>query len=190
MRRSIAGPFTRDLCALQFVVLALVGFALLTVACSGESAAEVSVLEAPDDGAKHIAPGESHPPYSTVPATSGPHWSTPPVAGAPLGGPVRWGIYNEPIADEALVHNLEHGGIGLHYDCPSGCPDVISRLRKLVPANSSQFVMSPYPKMQSRIAITAWRRVMYMDDVDEAKIRGFITAFKDKAPESVKGNLF
>jgi hypothetical protein len=29
-----------------------------------------------------------------------------------------------------------------------------------------------------------------MDDVDEAKIRGFIKAYQDKAPESVKGNLF
>lgn len=178
MRRSFAGLF------------ALV---LISVGCGGTATATaepVLIPVTPDDGAEHIAPGEAHAPYSTIPATSGPHWSTPPAAGAPLGAPVRWGIYEEPIPDEALVHNLEHGGIGLHYDCPSGCPDLVSRLRKLVPPNSSQFVMSPYSKMQSRMAITAWRRVMYLDDVDEAKVRGFIKAYQDKAPESVKGNLF
>jgi hypothetical protein len=174
VRRSIAGVF----------VCALVAFAVVTVACSG------AVPEAPDDGAQHIVPGQAHPAYSTAPATSGPHWSTPPVAGAPLGGPVKWGNYGEPIPDEAQVHNLEHGGLGLHYDCPSGCPDVVASLRKLVPSNPSQFVMSPYAKMQSRIAVTAWRRVMYLEAVDEAKIKGFIAAYKDKAPESVKGNLF
>jgi len=163
---------------------------LIVAACRGAPTEEVSVPEAPDDGAQHVALGASHAPYSTVPATSGPHWSTPPAAGAPLGAPVRWGIYDQVIPDEALVHNLEHGGIGLHYNCPQGCEDVVNSLRKLVPSNFSQFVLSPYPDMQSRIAVTAWRRVMYLDAVDEAKIRGFVDAYQDKAPESLEGNLF
>ena len=174
MRRSFAGLAT---------------LVLITVACAVSEVA-VSVSEAPDDGANHVLPGEAHPAYSTVPATSGPHWSTQPVAGAPLGSPVKWGIYDAPIPDEALVHNLEHGGIGLHYDCPGGCPDLVASLRKLVPSNPSQFVMSPYSNMQAKIAVTAWRRVMYLEAVDEAKIKGFIEAYKDKAPESVPGNLF
>lgn len=185
VRRSIAGVFT-----FARIGPAFVAFALLAVACGAPAVAEVSVPQAPDDGAQHVLPGAAHPAYSTVPATSGPHWSTPPVAGAPLGAPVKWGIYNEPIPDEALVHNLEHGGIGLHYDCPSGCTDLVASLRKLVPSNPSQFVMSPYSNMQAKIAVTAWRRVMYLEAVDEAKIKGFIKAYKDKAPESVKGNLF
>lgn len=184
MVRLLAGWFAGPI---GFTVVALL--AVVAIACGGSTPA-VSVPEAPNDGADHVVPGSQHAGYSTVPATSGPHWSTPPVAGAPLGSPARWGIYTEPIPDEALVHNLEHGGIGLHYDCPSGCPDVVGALRKLVPSNSSQFVMSPYSNMQARIAVTAWRRVLYLDAVDEAKIRGFIAAYKDKAPESVKGNLF
>lgn len=43
--------------------------------------------------------------YSTNPPTSGDHV----VNEAP------WGISTQPLPDRALVHNLEHGGIVLHY---------------------------------------------------------------------------
>lgn len=143
-----------------------------------------------DDGAAHIAVGVPHGPYSTVPATSGPHWSTKPAAGDPWGAPARWGVYAEALPDEVLVHNLEHGGIGLHYNCPVGCPDTIEALKGFVPANLSQFIVSPYTGMKTKIAVTAWRRVIYLDDVDADAIRGFIRQYKGKAPENVPGNMF
>ncbi len=127
--------------------------------------------------------------YSVTPATSGPHWigpSTP--AGVPA--PARWGKYDKEIPDEVLVHNLEHGGIGIHYDCDSDCPDIVAALENLIPSSPSQFVLSPYSGMPNKIAITSWRHHLYLDVMDVEKIQQFINKYKNRAPESVPGNMF
>ncbi len=142
-----------------------------------------------DAGNAHIPAGTVGTGYVTRPATSGPHWfdsETP--AGVPA--PARWGIYDDPIPDEVLIHNLEHGGIGLHYDCPNGCDDVVAQLEDLIPRNRSQFIMSPYSGMESQIAITSWRHHLFLDDFDEEQILDFIDAYQDRALESIPGNSF
>jgi len=137
-----------------------------------------------NDGRGHIPVGASRPTYSTIPATSGPHWVTPPgTNGAPLGAPVQWGIYEQVIPDEALVHNLEHGGIGIHYDCPDSCPEILEDLQQIMPSNKFQIVMSPYRRLPSLIALTAWQHVIYLENVDEDKIRDFIEAYQNRAFE-------
>jgi len=78
---------------------------------------------------------------------------------------------------------LEHGGIGLQYNCPKGCPDLIDQLRQSVPQGFTQFVLSPYPSMDRPIAITAWHRLLYLDSFDASKIKAFIDAYKNKGPE-------
>jgi hypothetical protein len=144
----------------------------------------------PDDGRGHI---EGNVPntdaYSVIPATSGPHWagSTTPV-GVP--SPARWGRYDGVLPDEVLIHNLEHGGIGLHYDCAEGCPDIVKALDDIIPRNPSQYIMSPYPGLPSKIAITAWRHHLYLDEVDTEEIRRFIDEYQDRAPESVQQNQY
>ena len=75
-------------------------------------------------------------------------------------------------------------------DCPGGCDELVTQLRGLVPADPSQFIVSPYPDMPAPIAITAWRHHLYLAEFDEAAITSFINQYKDKAPESIKGNTF
>ncbi len=145
---------------------------------------------AQDEGAGHVAPGDPHTPYKTKPATSGEHWQTAPMTLAPYGSPARWGFYDEPLPDEVLIHNLEHGGIGLHYNCPDGCDDLVKQFKDLVPSSKSQFIVSPYPGMPKKIAITSWRHLMYLDEFDQEKIIEFIREYQDRAPESVPGNPF
>lgn len=143
-----------------------------------------------DDGREHLdgfAPNTDG--YSVTPATSGPHWIGPETpAGVPA--PARWGIYSNELPDEVLIHNLEHGGIGIHYDCDSDCPEIVAALEKFVPSSPSQFIVSPYSEMPSRITITSWRHHLYLDEVDTEKIQQFIDEYKDRAPESVSGNLY
>ncbi len=145
-----------------------------------------------DDGRAHVNPGESHGPYSYKPATSGTHWITAPSTLAPNGAPARWGTYAEALPDEVLIHNLEHGGVGLHYDCPDGCPEILSALEDIVPSNPSQYILSPYRGIPApyKIAITAWRHHMYLDAVDRETILKFIGEYQNRAPESVPGNSF
>jgi len=155
---------------------------------SGEPG-EVSLQ--PDLGAGHIPVGGTYSGYATFPATSGFHWGgSAPSSDAPFGAPVRWGVYTAEISDEALVHNLEHGGIGLHYDCPAGCAETVAQLVGMTSAGFSQFVISPYSNMENKIAVTAWLRILFLDEFDEAAISGFIDAYRDRAPESVPGNMF
>lgn len=145
----------------------------------------------PDQGRNHIQTGRKFSGYTTSPATSGFHWGvTAPTVEAPFGAPVRWGAYAAEISDEALVHNLEHGGIGLHYNCPSGCAQTVEQLLGMAPAGFSQFVLSPYSNMESKIALTAWRRILFLDEFNHDAISGFIEAYLDRAPESVPGNMF
>ena len=129
----------------------------------------------------HINPGDSHEPYNSVPATSGPHY------GQPLA-PVRWGRHNEFIADEFRVHNLEHGGIGIHYDCPEGCDELVEQLAVIVNRSvdqGSKVLMSPYPGMDTTIALTAWTSIDKFDVFDEQRISDFILAHESSpvAPE-------
>lgn len=144
----------------------------------------------PDQGASHLPPGQRFGSYITLPATSGPHWITPPIPFVPTGAPARWGFYEQELPDEVLVHNLEHGGIGIHYNCSRACPELVQQLTGLVPPDASQFIVAPYADMDHRIAVTAWRRVLYLEEFHAAQIQFFIENYQDRAPESVPGNLF
>lgn len=144
----------------------------------------------PNDGRGHIEGNvASGGPYSVVPATSGAHWFGPTTNGG-IPAPARWGRYDTILPDEVLIHNLEHGGIGLHYSCFDDCPDVIAALDDILPRSPSQYIMSPYPNMPSKIAITSWRHHLYLDEVDTEQILEFIEEYKDRAPESVPQNPF
>ena len=143
-----------------------------------------------DQGTSHI-PGNAPntEPYLFTPATSGPHWVGPTT---PVGvpSPARWGQYEQILPDEVLIHNLEHGGIGFHYDCAEACPELVQALNDIIPRNPSLFILSPYPNMPNKIAITAWRHHMYLDEVDEDQIRQFIDQYQDRAPESGPQNQY
>jgi hypothetical protein len=50
--------------------------------------------------------------------------------------------------------------------------------------------LSPYSGLESKIAITAWRHVLYLEEFDKEKIKVFIKAYRDRAPESWIGNYW
>ena len=131
-----------------------------------------------DQGRTHLQErGESHGEYNSVPATSGWHYSD-------SGAPAPWGAYSEPLPDEVLVHNLEHGGVGIHYDCPDGCEELVGKLRPLA-SRVRKTIVSPYEGMDTTIALTAWNFLEKLDEYDEQRIADFIEAHvsSPNAPE-------
>jgi len=134
-------------------------------------------LRVPDLGTNHISRGESHEPYNSIPATSGWHY-------ADVGSPTRWGTHNEVVPDEVLVHNLEHGGVGVHYNCPKGCGDLVAKLSEIV-ERANKVIMSPYLDMDTTIALTAWNYIDNFEEFDEERIADFIGAHVNSrnAPE-------
>ena len=125
----------------------------------------------------HIVEGEPHPPYNSVPATSGWHRFD-------AEAPARWGVYDTPLTDEVLVHNLEHAGVGIHYDCPDGCDDLVAKLVEIAEPYAKTIV-SPYPGMDTRIALTAWNYIDKFEEFDAERIEKFIRGHMNSqdAPE-------
>jgi hypothetical protein len=123
----------------------------------------------PGQGNAHIpAIWSPHPPYNTDPPTSG--WHVDPIA--------PWGIHATPIPKELQVHNLEDGGVAVQYNCPQGCPELVKQLESIVKRYDKHVLLAPYPGMDRRIALTAWRRIDKFDDFDEARIERFIKSYK------------
>lgn len=89
-------------------------------------------------------------------------------------------MHTEPIPDELQVHNLEDGGVGVWYDCPEGCPDLVTQLESIVRRYGDGVLMSPYPGMDSRIALTAWNRIDTFADFDAGRIERFIRAYRGR----------
>jgi hypothetical protein len=122
-----------------------------------------------DQGNLHInLPAERTVEYNSDPPTSGPHF--------PYIAP--WGIHTEPIARELQVHNLEDGGVMVQYHCPSGCPDLVDRLKGVVNRYAEHVILAPYPGMKHRITLTAWTRMDAFDQFDEGRIVRFIKAYR------------
>jgi hypothetical protein len=136
-----------------------------------------------DAGAVHVSPGQEHAEYTSVPATSGPHY------GQPLG-PTRSGIHDQQLADEVFVHNLEHGGVAIFYNCPEGCPEIVEPLSAMVQrgvADDMELLLSPYSGMEYRISLNAWTFIEQFDEYDEDRVRAFIEAHHNSpnAPEAL-----
>lgn len=123
----------------------------------------------PGQGHRHLqSPGSPHLPYNSTPPTSGPH--VPWLA--------RWGMHRISIPWQVQVHNLEDGGVMIHYRCDESCPDVVSALERLVAEYPTQVIAAPEPRLSSKFVLTAWERLATLEHLDEALIRRFISAYR------------
>jgi hypothetical protein len=128
-------------------------------------------------GRDHIQLGQSHPPYNSDPPTSGWHYDQP----------VPAGFYDEPLADEKLVHNLEHGHVVISYDCSklTDCDSVKAELRGLVDRFQGWKVVAvARENADAAIALTAWGRMDKLNAYDEDRIVAFINYWRDRGPEA------
>lgn len=110
--------------------------------------------------------------YDSKPPTGGPHSS--------CWG--NWGVHSEPLRPERFVHNLEHGGIALLYNCPDGCPDERRWLEQFARDNELTIV-TEYQNLDTRFGLSAWSARAYSDCLDPAFVRDFYSRRVDRAPE-------
>ncbi|HXU69635.1 MAG TPA: DUF3105 domain-containing protein [Polyangia bacterium] len=173
----------------------LVSAAIVVVAGCGGSPSRGSCSDGPpcalDCGPAVDAPpneGQLHVPeptmvdYQSNPPASGPHW---PMWQEP------WQPYPDGLPRERWVHNLEHGGIVLLYNCPGGCDDVVGELTALWQAtppdryNEQRVLIVPDSAMPHKVAAIAWGWRWQGESVDSGAIRCFMDARYDRAPESI-----
>lgn len=169
----------------------LIGLVLVMSGGPNESAGTTQ----PDDGNQHVAVGTTcrsaeapcgADPYSSLPATSGPHWDP--------SGLAAWGAYSTPQNESQVVHNLEHGGIVIWYD-PDALDDAqVAELTDFVEGQVAsglsgrfKFILTPWggsEDLGAAVAVTAWRHLLKLDAFDMDAIRAFADAnYLRHAPE-------
>ena len=142
----------------------------------------------PDEGQTHVDPSTT-PTYKSYPPASGPHYSAQGIA------PVPWQTIGT-LQEGQYIHNLEHGGIAILYNCPTGtdCTSLQNSLenyvKNLAPVEPTfgevKVVLSPYSKgMQLKVALVAWDYIEFLDTYDQALITRFYENHVDKGPEQI-----
>lgn len=186
MSRRLAGGGGLDwrIVALGGAVVVALVVVVVALLFTGGSSAYAGTIE-PDAGRTHIPDGSAGGPYTSVPATSGPHWADP----------ANWGIYttSAPLAEAQSVHNLEHGGIVVWYQPSKVSSADVTKLEQWVAAQVAsprfKFILSPWtgPDFGHPIAVTAWRWLLYLDTANTDAIGQFADAHYGKAPEPLGG---
>ena len=104
----------------------------------------------------------------------------------PVGGPhdpvwLDCGAYAEPVRDENVVHDLEHGTVWITYDPDLGEDDVAT-LAEALPQNG---ILSPYAGLDSPVVVTVWGRQLALTGADDPRLELFIDTFGggETAPE-------
>ncbi len=130
------------------------------------------------DDRSHFPTGQTYDGYNSDPPTSGPHADT----FAPTG------VSDLAVAKEMAVHNMEHAGIVVWYNCQAepaldndACDDLRDHLSQVVLQevdDGNEVLMTSYPLMDTRIALTSWGYLDTFDEFDEARVRAFITTFE------------
>jgi hypothetical protein len=134
----------------------------------------------PDEGAVHVPMGTPVS-YMHNPPASGNHWPMP----AP------WGVHTEVVPREWWVHNLEHGGIVLLYNCPSGCANDVDALTAIMNGqqpdkyNEVRMLLTADPLLPKKFAAVAWDWDWTGDTVDTGIIGCFIEARYGRGPEDI-----
>jgi hypothetical protein len=126
----------------------------------------------------HFAIGTIYNDYNSNPPTSGPH----------AAAPAQFGISDAPVAKEMAVHNMEHAGAVVWYNCnaePALSADACTQLRNQLAqvvqteiAAGKRVLMTPYEGMDSRIALTAWGFLDTFDVFDADRVSRFIETFE------------
>ena len=122
-------------------------------------------------------------PYSSLPATSGPHWNSP----------ANWGVYAMPQPETQLGHNLEHGGIVIWYDPGRLDAEAVDTLTQYVTSQTAsgvggrfKFILTPWggnAELPAPIVVTAWRYLLELEEADTGAIDEFARARYGRAPE-------
>jgi len=130
-------------------------------------------------GREHIDIGAEHPEYNSNPPSSGWHYSNP----------ARTGFYDKQIADETLIHNLEHGEIWISYH-PRVSDEVKNQLKDLA---NRYVIVTPREENETDIAVVSWTRVdafnTNINEISESdikRIKDFIKRYDNKGPENLR----
>ena len=148
--------------------------AFLEHAQAGQAALEEVTRLPEEESSGHMGPGESLR-YASDPPTSGRHsrvWVDP-------------GVYESVQPKTGLVHSLEHGMVVIYVDepTPAARQDLVA-WAGLYGGKWSGIVIAPKPGLGEAVILTAWRRLIRLDEFDPDAAAAFIDAYRGRGPEN------
>ena len=200
---SDAGNRRRALVLAAAAALALVGAVLAIVLLTGADGGgedERAALEAAGCTLNSYPALANAADHSDVPTLeTKPKWnSSPPTSGPHYGQNAVWGSYDEEVPLVQTTHNLEHGGVIIHYG-----PDVpdaeVAALRDWYADldDPNGLVISPLSTNAARLTLSAWTApetvsssgagelgwLASCQEFDADAFEAFIDAHRYKGPE-------
>lgn len=160
--------------------------ALLGLGCGPKGVAH------PDAGAVLRAPGLTgvHLASCTDPACG--NGANPPLGGdhCPSWLPCRVYDLEQPRCE--WIHNLEHGHAVFAYNCPSGCPELVTQLTDLWSARQGSVqarrtLVTPDPSLPKKLAVVVWGFGWQGDTFDAAAVDVVLSHQDEEAPEKLLG---
>jgi hypothetical protein len=136
------------------------------------AAADCTLKTFADQGQNHVSSYEAKVKSNSFPPTSGTHHEVP----------VIWGVYEEPVIRVQEVHNLEHGGVVIHYGDEVDAA-TRAQLRAFYDDSPDGMLLSPLAKLGNRISLTAWTQLATCERFDEDAFAAFRSAYRGNGPE-------
>lgn len=126
----------------------------------------------PDLGAQHVSSYDEKITYNSSPPTSGAHHERP----------VIWGAYDTQVPTVAEVHNLEHGGVVVHYG-NGVAAEMKDQLAAFYGDSPNAMILAPLATLGDKITLSAWTKLAVCDTYDAAAFAAFRSAFRGNGPE-------
>jgi Protein of unknown function (DUF3105) len=132
----------------------------------------------PPMGRQHVEELADDFKYSSFPPTSGPHFGIPAV----------YNLYDEPVPEIRLVHNLEHGAVVVQYG-PDVPPATVQQITQWYAESPEGLIVAPLPESmdeaaappanwERKIFLTAWTHVAACTAFQEGAFNNFLDDYR------------
>ena len=158
--------------------VAAVGVAIALVLTLGGGAGDALAAagctdqEFPSQGRQHVEVPQEGFAYNSFPPTSGPHHPQYAI----------WNVYDRPVQQLRLIHNLEHGAIVVQYgDAVS--QETVDEIVGWYRQDPTATVVAPLPALDDKVALTAWTKLAVCPGFEQQAFDSFRDANIFQGPE-------